>query len=47
MPTYIYCKPCNKLYDKEFGCLECLAVEACLIESHEPNQTTLDAMNEC
>ena len=46
MTTYIYCKPCNKLFNKELGCLDCLAIEASFIEVHEPNEVTRAAMKE-
>lgn len=46
MTTYIYCKPCNKLFNKELGCLDCLAIEASFIETHEPNEVTKAAMEE-
>jgi len=46
MTTFLYCKECNKLFDKELGCSTCLANSAYSADAHKPNQTTIDAMEE-
>jgi hypothetical protein len=39
MTTYIYCKPCNKLFNKETGCEMCN-------QNNQPNETTITALQE-
>jgi hypothetical protein len=46
MTTFLYCKECNKLFDKELGCSTCLANSAYSADAHKPNQTTIEALEE-
>jgi len=46
MTTYLYCKECNKLFDKDLGCSTCLANSAYSADAHKPNQTTIEAIKE-
>ena len=46
MTTFLYCKECNKLFDKELGGSTCLANSAYSADAHKPNQTTIEALEE-
>ena len=43
MTTYIWCSQHDKLFNKELGCSSC---DAQLFTTHEPNETTIAAMEE-